>query len=60
MEMYLTEKIDNPELFTGRHKERAYFLAWVNGVKRQLSKSTAIRSRRKTGKTALLQSHFLP
>jgi len=55
MAMYLTGKIGNPELFTGRRKELAYFLGWVDGVKRQLSKSTAILSRRKTGKTALLQ-----
>lgn len=55
MEIYLTEKIGNPELFTGRRSELTYFLSWVDGVKRQLSKSTAILSRRKTGKTALLQ-----
>ncbi|MCP4405494.1 MAG: hypothetical protein GY801_50355, partial [bacterium] len=53
--IYLTEKIGNPELFTGRRNELTFFLEWCEGVKGQFSKSTAILSRRKTGKTALLQ-----
>lgn len=55
MQIYLSEKIGNPELFTGRRKELSLFLKWIDGIKRQTSKSTAILSRRKTGKTALLQ-----
>ena len=46
MKIYLKEKIGNPELFTGRKKE---------GIKKEILMSTAILSRRKTGKTALLQ-----
>lgn len=55
MQVYLTEKIGDPDLFTGRRKELAFFLKWVEGVKRQHSKSMVLLSRRKTGKTALLQ-----
>ncbi|MCP4401064.1 MAG: hypothetical protein GY801_27675, partial [bacterium] len=55
MQIYLTEKIGNPELFTGRRNELKFFLDWCEGIKGQFSKSTAILSRRKTGKTALLQ-----
>ncbi len=52
---YLKEKIGNPELFTGRRQELAFFLTWIQGIKKEISHSTAILSRRKTGKTALLQ-----
>ena len=52
---YLKEKIGNPELFTGRKKEIESLLKWINGIKREVSKSTAILSRRKTGKSALMQ-----
>ncbi len=55
MKTYLKEKIGNPELFTGRKKEINYFLNWIEGIKREISMSTAILSRRKTGKTALMQ-----
>lgn len=55
MTMYLKEKIGNPDLFTGRKKELAFFLKWIEGIKKEISKSTAILARRKTGKTALLQ-----
>lgn len=55
MEIYLKEKIGNPDLFTGRKKELSFFLKWIDGVKREISPSMAILSRRKTGKTALLQ-----
>ena len=55
MRAYLKEKIGDPDLFTGRKKELAFFLKWVEGSKKEISKSTAILSRRKTGKTALLQ-----
>jgi len=55
MKTYLKEKIGNPDLFTGRKKELAWFLKWIDNIKRELSKSMAIISRRKTGKTAFLQ-----
>ncbi len=55
MNMYLQEKIGNPDLFTGRSKELTYFSKWIEGIKKSISKSTAILSRRKTGKTALMQ-----
>ncbi len=52
------ERIGNPDLFTGRKKELAYFLTWINDVKERKSKSTAILARRKLGKTALLERLF--
>ncbi len=55
MKTCLEEKIGNPELFTGRKNEMAYFLRWVERIRRKISLSTAILSRRKTGKTALMQ-----
>ncbi len=58
MKVWLKERIGNPELFTGRKKELAYFLNWIGRTKQEISQSTAILSRRKTGKTALLQRLF--
>ncbi|MCP4104841.1 MAG: hypothetical protein GY749_04785, partial [Desulfobacteraceae bacterium] len=58
MRIWLEERIGNPELFTGRKKELAYFLNWTDRIKRKISQSTAVLSRRKTGKTALLQRLF--
>jgi len=58
MKTWLKERIGNPGLFTGRKKEIAYFLNWIERIKPELSQSTAILSRRKTGKTALLQRLF--
>ncbi|KPA11201.1 hypothetical protein MHK_008596, partial [Candidatus Magnetomorum sp. HK-1] len=55
MRIYLKEKIGHPDLFSGRQKELTYFFKWIEGIKQELSMSTAILSRRKTGKTALLQ-----
>ena len=55
MKVYLEEKIGNPELFTGRKQEMRYLLEWIHHIHRKSSKSTAILSRRKTGKTAILQ-----
>jgi hypothetical protein len=52
------ERIGNPELFTGRKEELAYFLKWINDVKERKSMSTAILARRKMGKTALLERLF--
>ncbi len=54
MKTYLEEKVGNPELFTGRKKELAHFLKWIEKIKRKLSLGAAIVSRGKTGKTALL------
>jgi len=55
---FLKEKIGNPDLFTGRKKELEALLNWVDKVKQETSKSTAIISRRKTGKTAVMQRLF--
>ncbi len=55
MKIYLKEKIENPDLFTGRQRELNLFSKWIDGIKKGISKSTAILSRRKTGKTALMQ-----
>ncbi|MCP4403059.1 MAG: hypothetical protein GY801_37855 [bacterium] len=55
MTVYLKEKIGNPDLFIGRKKELAFFQKWIEGIPKEISKSTAILSRRKTGKTALMQ-----
>jgi energy-coupling factor transporter ATP-binding protein EcfA2 len=58
MQNFLHEKIGNPALFTGRKKELNQLLHWVNGIKIQASKSKAIISRRKTGKSAVMQRLF--
>ncbi|ETR65167.1 MAG: hypothetical protein OMM_14703 [Candidatus Magnetoglobus multicellularis str. Araruama] len=55
MQIYLKEKIGNPNLFTGRKEELDSLIKWVDNIKPEFSKSTAILSRRKTGKSALLQ-----
>jgi hypothetical protein len=55
MQTYLKEKIGNPELFTGRKRELTFYLNWIERIKQESSLSSAILSRRKTGKTALLQ-----
>ncbi|MBF0103506.1 MAG: hypothetical protein HQK77_21625 [Desulfobacterales bacterium] len=55
MKIYLEEKIGNPDLFTGRKKELKELLNWTKKIKQKLSPSRALLSRRKTGKTALLQ-----
>ena len=55
MQIYLKEKIGDPNLFTGRNKEIEILLKWIDRIKLQRSKSTAILSRRKTGKSALMQ-----
>jgi len=33
MEYVLEERIGNPDLFTGRKKELAYFLKWITDIK---------------------------
>ncbi|MGE0083558.1 MAG: hypothetical protein AB7S75_03985 [Desulfococcaceae bacterium] len=55
MKIFMKEKIGNPDLFTGRKRELEDLLAWVKKIKKELSPSRALLSRRKTGKTALLQ-----
>ncbi|MCP4138182.1 MAG: hypothetical protein GY754_44880, partial [bacterium] len=55
MQIYLKEKIGKPELFTGRKERLETLLTWVYDIKNEISQSKALLSRRKTGKTALLQ-----
>jgi len=55
MQNFLKEKIENPALLTGRKKELNTLLHWVDGIKIEISKSKAIISRRKTGKSAVMQ-----
>ena len=54
----LVEEIGDPDLFVGREKEMTRLLDWAAGAKRLHSKSMGILSRRKKGKTALLQRFF--
>jgi hypothetical protein len=58
MDYALEERIGNPDLFTGRKQELAYFLKWINDIKERKSQSTAVLARRKMGKTALLERLF--
>ena len=50
----LAEEIGNPDLFIGRVEEQAFYLAWAQGTLELRSKSQALLSRRKKGKTALV------
>ena len=54
----LEEEIGNPDLFTGRSAELGALLNWCEQAKDRMSKSKAILSRRKKGKTALIQRLF--
>ncbi len=54
----LAEEIGDPDLFVGREEEMTRLLKWAAGAKRRISKSMGILSRRKKGKTALLQRFF--
>ncbi len=58
MDYALEERIGNPDLFTGRKEELAYFLKWINDIKERKSQSTAILARRKMGKTAIMERLF--
>jgi hypothetical protein len=58
MDYPLEERIGNPDLFTGRKEELAYFLKWINDIKERKSQSTAVLARRKMGKTALMERLF--
>ena len=42
MQIYLKEKIGNPELFTGRKQELGYFLKWIERIKKEISKNDNI------------------
>lgn len=55
VKVWLEERIGNPDLLK---KELSYFLRWIDRTKEKISQSTAILSRRNTGKTALLQRLF--
>jgi hypothetical protein len=58
MDYALEERIGNPDLFTGRKAELAYFLKWISDIKERKSQSTAMLARRKMGKTAILERLF--
>ncbi|MDJ0841665.1 MAG: hypothetical protein QNK37_34480 [Acidobacteriota bacterium] len=54
----LKEEIGAPELFVGRHEELTFFDDWLDRVKKEIGKSTALLARRRKGKTALVQRFF--
>ncbi len=58
MQTYLEEIIGNPDLFTGRKQELKKYLQWIENIADRNSRSMAILSRRKTGKTALMQRMY--
>jgi len=58
MDYALEERIGNPDLFSGRKKELAYFLGWISDIKERKSQSTTVLARRKMGKTALMERLF--
>ncbi len=55
MHVYLQEKLTRPELFSDRKKELTLFQHWIEGIPKGISRSRALLSRRKTGKTAIMQ-----
>jgi len=55
MRIWRKERIGDPDLFTGRSKELRYFLNWIDDIQKEISQSTAILSRRKTGKSVLVE-----
>ncbi|MCP4220159.1 MAG: hypothetical protein GY765_36345 [bacterium] len=58
MDYALEERIGNPDLFSGRKEELAFYLKWIDNIKKKHSKSMAVLARRKMGKTALLERLF--
>lgn len=54
----LEERIGEPELFIGRKEEFQFLNKWFINVQKKLSKSTAILSRRKKGKTAIIERYY--
>ncbi len=55
LEFALKEEIGNTALFAGRTAELGYFLEWAEGTRREISQSHALMSRKRRGKTALVQ-----
>lgn len=51
----LREEIGNPNLFVGREKDLAFFLDWVELVKKEIGKSQVILARKRRGKTSTLR-----
>ena len=58
MKYPLKERIGDPDLFVGREQEFRLFDKWLKGISKRISKSRAILSRKKTGKTAFVQRIF--
>ena len=58
MQYPLSEEIGAPELFVGRQKEFAMIDEWVKLIPKRLGKSKALFSRKKGGKTSLIQRLF--
>jgi hypothetical protein len=58
MDYAYEERIGDPDLFTGRKEELAYFLKWISDVKERKSMSTALLARRKMGKIAIMERLF--
>ncbi len=54
----LEETIGDPDLFVGRKEELNRLQKWTDRIPKKLSQSTAILSRRKKGKTALVERLF--
>ena len=54
----LKERIGNPEIFVGRRKEFRHLNKWLAELPEELSRSTAILSRRKKGKTAIVERFY--
>ncbi|ETR66855.1 MAG: hypothetical protein OMM_05451 [Candidatus Magnetoglobus multicellularis str. Araruama] len=54
----LSEEIGAPELFVGRKKEFAMLDEWIEQIPKRLGKSKALFSRKKGGKTSLVQRLF--
>ncbi|MCP4215253.1 MAG: hypothetical protein GY765_11375, partial [bacterium] len=46
MKYALKERIGDPRLFVGRHKELDNLLKWIEGIKKEASKSKALLARR--------------
>jgi len=51
----LKEEIGNSLLFTGREKDLAFFLEWVEQVKREIGQSQVILARKRRGKADMVQ-----
>jgi len=58
IEYALKENIGSTELFTGRRLLMDNFIHWVSLIRKELGKSRALISRRKKGKTVLMQRLF--